>query len=310
MRFLFLFLFWIITIRSYSQSPTDAELMLKSEFCIAAMYHNENWIQYWESTLLRENGNIGQLQKSSITPVLVYGLSNGMNVILGVNYIDAQTTQGTVIGNRGMQDIGMHIKYNFFNVEATSFALKNFVVVGGSLPISSYNEDAGPTSIGLGCSEIYSRWILDLSHNSGLFIRPAFAYHKRGSSTLDRYYYYDNKGYNSQFINIPNQTVSSLTLGVRLIDKTLRIETSLSKINTLGGSEIRRHDMPLANANMDATKWNAFLKFDPSFAKNFGFMLGYDQILNGQNVGKSTSIMIGINYRITRTHEDKNSNSN
>lgn len=303
MKFILFITCVFTSLLSFGQSPTDAEMMNKKEVCIATTYSRENWTQYWESTLLRENGNIGKLNRSVITPMVAYGILNKINFIVGASHLNANTSQGTVAGNKGMQDLGIHLKYNFFDYKSSSLLFKSFLVLGGGLPLSKYNEDAGPTSLGLGCSEVNSRLILDFSHASGVFIRPAFAYHKRGTSTLERSYYYNEKGYNSEFIDIPNQTVASITFGARLFNKSLRIESTYLKINTIGGSEIRRNEMPLANANMDASKIVGFLKYDPSFGKNFGFMLGYEQILKGQNVGKSKVISFGINYRIVQQTE-------
>jgi hypothetical protein len=291
------FLALVIAHQAKAQSPTDAELMGSNQSCIAAFYTHDAWSQYWESTLLRSNGNIGTLNRNIVSAMYVYGISDRFNLLTNASYHDVSTTQGTVAGNKGLQDLGLHMKYKFLEL-GSKLKIKSFAVLGASIPLTNYNEDAGPTSIGLGCGEINARWTTEFNYNNGLFFRPSLAYHKRGSATIERSYYYDDEGgHNSSYLNVPNQSVINLTVGSRFIQQTLRVEASLLTVNSIGGTEIRRNEMPLANANMDINKVALFLKFDPHFAKGFGIILNAEKVLSGQNVGKSNAYMVGLNYR-------------
>jgi hypothetical protein len=297
MRFSFLIILYFFVTLCNAQSPTDAELMSRQQTCTALLNSRESWSQYWEGSLFRSNGNIGKLKNNTYAGMIAYGVANKLNIIVSSALINKSTTQGTVAGNKGIQDLALHLKYNLGDLKMGSIELKSFLVVGGSIPATNYNEDGGPTSIGLGCSEYYGRFIADITHSSGVFLRPSFAYHNRTNATLERTYYYDSRGHYSSKIDIPNQTVLVLNFGVRLLNKTLRAETSYAIINTIGGSDLRRNEAPIANGNMDATKGGFFIKYDPNFGKGFGVILSADKILSGSNVGKSTSYTIGLNYR-------------
>ncbi len=296
---LLLILLYTSKIISWAQSPTDAEFMPKASICTAVLFTNDNWKKYWESNLYRENGNIGTLTKKTIMPMLAYGLTDDIVVNVSLPFIDASSSQGTLKGNFGFQDLGLSVKAKVFKKTFGGFDFSTVAIIGGSLPATNYNEDYGPLSLGLGCSEVNGRLMLELSHKSGLYFRPQMSYHHRTLATLERSFYYADKAYYSNQIDVPNMTFSTLALGARLFNKKLRLEAAYNKMNTISGAEIRRNEMPLANTNMDAESINFFIQYYPSFAPNAGVIVSSGKVLNGQNVGKSTFYTLGLNYQFS-----------
>ena len=54
-----------------AQSPTDAVMMEGKRICVAGMFNQDKWDEYWEGTLLRNNGNIGELTRNTYSLMAV-----------------------------------------------------------------------------------------------------------------------------------------------------------------------------------------------------------------------------------------------
>ena len=102
-----------------AQTPSDAVMMPKGEICIAALYGNESWDEYWEGTLLRTNGNIGTFTKTSIMPMFALGLADRINVIAMLPWVHTKSSQGQLAGTSGFQDFGLFIKATAINGSAS-----------------------------------------------------------------------------------------------------------------------------------------------------------------------------------------------
>jgi hypothetical protein len=294
---LLLVVFFLSKSLSLAQSPSDAEFMPKGNICIAAMYGHDSWNKYWESTLFRENGNIGTLTKKSISPMIAYGLNDDIVIAASLPFIDASASQGSLIGINGFQDVGLSMKAKVIKKSTGSFDFSTIIIVGGSIPVSNYNEDYGPLSLGLGSNEVNGRLMLEFVHKSGIYLRPQLSYHHRTVATLERTYYYSDKGYYSDKIDVPDMSLGSIVLGARLFNKKLRMEAAYNRMNTIGGTEIRRNEAPLASGNMDAQSFNFFIQIYPSFLKNAGIIISGGKAIKGQNVGKSTFYSFGFTYQ-------------
>jgi hypothetical protein len=295
----FLILIFFIGKSIFAQSSTDADLMLKSQWCTAVIIDNNSWSKYWENNLLRENGNIGTFSNQSTTFMTAYGISDKINAIISLPYIKTSSTQGTTLPDNGIQDLSLSLKAKILKTSLKSFTMSTYVVAGTSLPMQHYNNDNGPFSLGLGCYEVNARLMLDLVHSSGLYLRPQFSYHHRSTANLERSFYYSNTHYYSQSINVPNMTMAQINLGARLLNNALRTEISYGKMNTLGGTDIRRQEAPLASGNMDASNVNFFAYYHPKFWKGLGFLISSGKVLDGKNVGKSFHYGAGITYQFS-----------
>jgi hypothetical protein len=69
---------------------------------------------------------------------------------------------------------------------------------------------------------------------------------------------------------------------------------TLTAQRTLGGSDIRRQDMPFVANRMDFVKLDAGAMYE--LPKNFSFHLGAGHVLSGRNVGQSTTFTSGLMY--------------
>lgn len=76
------------------QTYTDATMMKKNEICIAMMYEQGTWDQYWEGTNLITNENIGTFTRSTYMPMIAYGITDKLNVLLSTPYVSTKSDGG------------------------------------------------------------------------------------------------------------------------------------------------------------------------------------------------------------------------
>ncbi|HRG66301.1 MAG TPA: transporter [Saprospiraceae bacterium] len=284
---------------AFSQSFTDAEVMGKREVCLAAMYGHDSWDTYYEADIKRTNGNIGTLTRQTTLAAAVYGISSKLTLIAMLPYMHVAPSQGTMTSSSGFQDATLGLKYKLPILDK-GISLSAFIMSFGSTPTSNYNTELGPMSLGANCNEWANRLMLEVRHHgSGVFFRPWVSYHMRGMCTLERTYYFTDEGYYSDQVNVPDQWQMALTLGSRFLDNNLRIEASLMKIESIGGADIRRYEMPFPGTGMDATTVSGLVQYYPKFLPALGVQVSYMQVIDGRNMGISTAWTTGLMYRFS-----------
>src|SRR5690349_18406909 len=100
-----------------AQTPSDAIMMRKGQFCGVLAYGHESWDEYWEGTLKRSNGNIGTFTRQSIIPMFALGLSDNINLLAMLPWVGTKASQGQLQGVSGLQDLGVFIKATALNKE-------------------------------------------------------------------------------------------------------------------------------------------------------------------------------------------------
>ncbi len=269
--------------------PTDAIYMPKKSLCMAAIYGNTSWKEYWEGELQRENLNIGKNTTQSFSIMAAYGITDKLNAIVNLPYMTTHNTAGNLAGQKGLQDISAFVKYKAFDIKG--FSLN--AVVGGSIPVGNYVPDFLPMSIGLQSKTATGRLIANYKHKIGLYLAGSYAYNLRSNITIDRDSYQANgKLYNSNQVAIPNATDAAVRLG--FMKNGLQLEANLTTFACVNGDNIRRNDMPFPTNNMQTTNAGFYAKYQ---YKNIGVMANVAQTLKGLNVGKSLMYMAGVTYQ-------------
>lgn len=275
----------------YAQMPHDAIYMPKKTACLAVTYSNSSWKEYWESTLKRENLNIGTHTTQSVMPMLAVGITDKLNVIVGLPYISTKTSAGNLMGQKGVQDLSGWLKYKL--VENTQ-GISLHSVIGVSIPIGNYVPDFLPMSIGLQAKTATSRLIANYTHKSGIYITAHASYIFRSNIKIDRdAYQADNRVYNTNEVNVPNATDAAARVGYW--KHGIQAEVFVDNFTCVGGDNIRRNDMPFPTNNMTATNAGFYGKYQP---KNIGFNVKVSKVLDGLNVGQSLSYSIGLLYQL------------
>ncbi|MCK8490687.1 MULTISPECIES: hypothetical protein [Spirosoma] len=274
-----------------AQMPHDAIYMGKNSVCVAAMYGHSSWNNYWENTLKRENFNIGTHTTQSAMIMPAIGISKRVNVILSLPYVWTSASAGNLMGQRGIQDISAWLKVKAF--VAGGFSLHG--IVGASVPLGGYVPDFMPMSIGLQCRTATARLLANYKHPStGLYLTAHGSYGWRSNIKLDRdSYLADERLYNTNQVKMPNVYDAAVRLGV--LRKGWQTEVWAERTACLSGDNIRRNDMPFPTNNMQATSVGWYGKFQP---RNVGVNARVGYVVDGLNVGQSTSYTVGLLYQI------------
>lgn len=285
-----------------AQTFSDAVMMNKQEICFALMYDQTKWDQYWEGTELITNENIGTFSRSVYTPMIVYGITDKLNVLLGTPYVKTESTGGQLAGQQGFQDINIGVKYEAFKKDFGKHRVSALVVAQFGTPMSNYLSDYLPYSLGLGTQELTGRAIAQYEFNKMIYARGSAAYVWRGQTEVERPYYYNNGSYYTTDMDVPSGVNYQAVLGGWLLKHNLRLEASYNVMNSLDGDDIRRWNMPQPTNQMDASNAGFFAQYYFQYIesiKGLSLMAYYNQVLEGRNVGKGTTYGGGITYQFT-----------
>lgn len=291
-----LFLFVFSSNHLSAQTPSDAIMMGNGQICIAALYMNESWDEYWEGTLLRDNGNIGTFSRQTIMPMIALGLGERLNVITALPYVFTKSDQGYLAGVNGLQDWGIWLKAKALDLHSNAGDFTTHATVGFSIPASDYLEDYAPYSLGLGCADLSLRGIFQYKLHSGPYLRAQAGYHIRGNAKIERDYYYTTHGIYSDEVDMPNAVTYQATLGSWFFNNILKVEAYYDGMKTLGGFDIRRQDAGFPSNKMIFTRIGGGFQIFPG-QSGLGVLASYGQVLSGRNVGKASTITAGITYQ-------------
>ncbi len=290
-----------------AQLPDDAIMLDKKQLCTGFTYMNSQWKDYWEGTLKRTNLNMGTVRTQSGMFMGVYGISDKLNVLTSVPYVWTHASAGTLSGLAGFQDFALDLKWEALTEKIGKGTLSLFAVGGFSTPMSKYEADFQPMSIGLGSTNISYRITGD--YQLGIFFATiSGAYVWRSNIRIDRTSYYTTELHSTDEVQMPNMFNGNLNVGIR--KKNLIAEAVLMNMTTLGGFDIRRNDMPFPSNRMNSTSIGAHGKYFIPFVTNLEVIGGYDYVINGRdiqlprsrNVGKSQTFTVGIYYILSLKH--------
>lgn len=271
-----------------AQMPHDAIYMNKNLACGALVYGSTYWSDYWENTLKRDNPNIGRLTTQSVTAMMAYGIKRDLNVIAMVPYVKTDASQGNLMGQQGMQDLSLFIK-------AKTKAYHGIIahgVVGVSTPVSNYVADFMPMSIGLGSTSLIARGILSYSLPMNLYLTSSLAYHARSKVKTDRDAFLGGgKLYNSDQVPVPDAFDAAFRFGY--LKKDNQVEVFAEHFSCTRGDDILRNNMPFLTNDMTMTTVGIYGKYQP---KSIGVNAKIAYVVDGQNVGQSTTLSVGLLY--------------
>lgn len=268
--------------------PHDAIYMNKNLACGALVYGSTYWSDYWENTLKRDNPNIGRLTTQSVTAMMAYGIKRDLNVIAMVPYVKTDASQGNLMGQQGMQDLSLFIK-----VKTKAYhGIIAHGVVGVSTPVSNYVPDFMPMSIGLGSTSLIARGILSYSLPMNLYLTSSLAYHARSKVKTDRDAFLGGgKLYNTDQVPVPDAFDAAFRFGY--LKKDNQVEVFAEHFSCTRGDDILRNNMPFLTNDMTMTTVGIYGKYQP---KSIGVNAKIAYVVDGQNVGQSTTLSVGLLY--------------
>lgn len=271
-----------------AQMPHDAIYMNKKLACGALIYGNSSWTNYWENGLKRDNPNIGRLTTQSATAMIAYGITRDFNVMAMIPYVKTDASQGNLMGQEGLQDASVFVKTK----TKAYYGITAHVVVGFSVPVTNYVPDFMPMSIGLGAKTLVVRGILSYALPKHLYVNSSIAYQARSQVKADRdAYLAGSKLYQTNQVAVPDAFDAALRLGY--LKKDNQLEVFAEHFSCTKGDDIRRNDMPFLTNDMTMTTVGMYGKYQP---KSIGVNARVAYVVDGQNVGQSTTVSIGLLY--------------
>jgi hypothetical protein len=286
-----------------AQMDNDAIMMGRNAFCGGPMYSYSSWNHYWEGTLKRTNKNLGTVSTQMVSLMGDYGITKNVNVLVMAPYVWTHATAGTLSGQHGIQDLSVWLKYRALKQNVGNGVLSTFVLGGASIPLTNYEPDYLPFSIGLHSKTLSGRLTVDYQH--GHFFATAMGtYTWRSDVTIDEEAYYTTSLHFTNKVDMPNVAAEELRIGYR--SSRLIIEAVGSNMNTLGGFDIRRNDMPFPSNKMNATMAGAHVRY--FFKRDHGFSVDVDgdYTVAGRNVGQARSFDVGVFYLLSFSHHATN----
>jgi len=282
-------------------------MMAKNNFCTGLMYTHSSWSDYWEGTWERNNQNIGTVTTNMYAVMGNYGVTNSFDVIFGLPYVTTNASAGTLIGQKGFQDLSLWLKWKSLVKKVNRATYSAYLLGGGSVPVSNYVIDYQPLSIGLGSRTLSGRLILDYQQGH-YFMTGSGTYTYRGNVTIDRTSYYTTQLILSNQVEMPDVASYELRTGYR--SDWLIAEAILTGMKTLGGFDIRRNDMPFPSNEMNNMTLGVNAKYTTPWVSGLSITGGGNYVLAGRNVGQSTTFNIGVFYIIDFSKKVKATTSN
>jgi hypothetical protein len=276
-----------------AQTENDALMIPKNYFCAAGLYTHNSWDHYWEGTLKRENLNLGTISSNIYAVGGNYGLSNRINLLFMIPYIKSNASAGTLRGQNGIQDINLAVKWMAVKQEMGSGLLSLHAIISGSIPVGGYQADYLPLGIGMQSKSISLRGLLNYQVGR-FFVAGSGQYVRKDNVTLDRDSYYTTEMHYTNQVAMPNATNFLISTGYRSLK--FNAEATLTRVNTIGGFDITRNNMPFVSNNMDATLAGAIFKYTFQSIEGLEFTAGGNYVLKGRNVGQNTSLFGGVYY--------------
>ncbi|WP_100430419.1 hypothetical protein [Flavobacterium sp. 1] len=296
MRKLYLSCFFLMQLLMSAQTDIDAIMMSKNNFCVGAVYQYSSWDEYWEGTFKRENLNLGTVSAQGAAVMGNYGITDKLNVLFSVPYVQTKASAGTMQGQKGMQDLALTVKYMPLEKTVDNVTYSIYALGSYSMPTTDYTADYLPLSIGLQSKTAYLRLMGDVQVDE-FFTTLSFAYIKRANITIDRNSYLADEVHYTNEVDMPDAINFNLRLGYR--SDRLIAEAVIDNWTTQsGGFDITKNNMPFPSNTMNAWKIGFNAKYTLKQIPELAIVGGYNVVTEGRNVGKAASLYGGIFYVI------------
>ncbi len=276
-----------------AQTVSDGLMIQKNFFCIGSMYSYNSWTNYWEGTFKRDNGNIGRLTTNTYNVFGNYGITNRLDVLFSVPYVTTNASAGTLKGQSGFQDLMISLKWLPYKAGLGGGIFSTYVILSGTTPLSNYEPDFEPMSIGMHSETASLRALLNYQYGR-FFVAAAGQYIRRDNITIDRTSYFTTELINSSEVDVPNANNLLFSAGYR--SSHFNAEALFEQNTTLGGFDIRKNDMPFVSNTMNATMAGALFKYSFNRVAGLELTTGGNYVLKGRNVGQATTVFGGVLY--------------
>lgn len=285
--------FAMSSLKVNAQTDADALMIPKNMFCAGVTYDHNSWTNYWEGTFKRNNLNIGTLTTNSYMAMGNYGITNKLDFLFTVPYVTTNASAGTLAGQSGFQDLSVSLKWLAFQTQIGSGIFTAHAILSGSIPLSNYDPEILPVSIGLQSRTVSLRGLLNYQ-TGRFFIAGAAQYMERSDITINQNAYFTTQEIYSNGVFMPNMNNFLVSAGYRSLK--LNVEAVVQQSTTLGGFDITKNNMPFPSNTMNWTSAGGLIKYSFGTVSGLELTAGGNYVLKGRNVGQSTDFFGGVLY--------------
>lgn len=279
-----------------AQTEIDGIMMSKNNFCVGSIYQYSSWNQYWEGSFKRENLNLGTVSTQSFGIMGNYGITDKLNILFNLPYVETKASAGTMEGQKGMQDLSVTVKYMPLEKTTGNATYSLYALGSFSTPVSNYSADYLPLSIGLQSRTAALRLMGDFQLGN-FFSTLSGAYVKRANINIDRNAYLTNEIHYTNEVNMPDVISVNFRAGYR--SSRLIAEFVIDNwVTQSGGFDITTNNMPFPSNTMNALKYGVNSKYTFKKIPQLSLLGGYNYVIEGRNVGKSDTFYGGLFYVI------------
>ena len=279
-----------------AQTEIDGIMMSKNNFCVGSIYQYSSWNQYWEGSFKRENLNLGTVSTQSLGIMGNYGISDKLNILFNLPYVETKASAGTMEGQKGLQDLSLTVKYMPLEKTTGNATYSLYALGSFSTPVSNYSADYLPLSIGLQSKTAALRLMGDFQLGN-FFSTLSGAYVKRANINIDRNAYLTNEIHYTNEVNMPDVISVNFRAGYR--SSRLIAEFVIDNwVTQSGGFDITTNNMPFPSNTMNALKYGVNSKYTFKKIPQLSLLGGYNYVVEGRNVGKSNTFYGGLFYVI------------
>jgi hypothetical protein len=300
MKRLYLLAVWIsLCAPAAAQTIDDGIMMTARSLQAGGIYTRDSWEDYWEGGLKRVNGNVGTVTTQSATWAATYGLTDRITVVGSLPFVWTNPSQGVLEGQEGFQDLTIGGKYAFLERgSAKRGMLRAIAALSGSLPLSDYNPDFAPLSIGTQSRRLTGRLTLNYQMMRGWYVNGSTSYTRRSDVTLDRpYYYTDGHLFLTNEVEMPK--VADFEISFGYLKHDLNTNFTFAQQSTRGGGDIRRQDMPFLSNRVNVSRVGGMAMYPVPKLRTVAFYLSGGYNVTGRNVGQSSAFAAGLLYSRT-----------
>ena len=278
-----------------AQTIDDGIMLTKRSMQAGVVYTHDAWKEYWEGTLKRSNGNIGTLTTEMTNLTGAYGLSDRITLFASVPYARTTPSQGVLQGQQGLQDAMFGAKASLMERALFGGQLRIIGAASGTVPVTDYNPDFAPLSIGNQSRTLAGRATVNYQTESGLYVNATSSYAHRSDVTLDRpYYYTDGQLFFTDVVEMPDIADFSTAIGYLKHDLNTNVSYSLQR--TRGGGDIRRQDMPFLSNRVNVSRVGAMAMYPVPKFRAVAAYASFAHVVDGRNVGQSNTVAVGLLY--------------
>ena len=281
-----------------AQMIDDGIMMSKQQYCAGDIYTHDQWSSYWEGPNKRQNGNIGTLTTQTNLFYADLGITNRLNLIIQVPEVWTHASQGVLHDLQGFQDLTLAAKIRALNRPVTKYGRLSLIVEAvATIPMTNYEPDFEPLSIGTHSKSIAERTTVNYQTHAGWYVNASAAYTWRRHVTLEQPYYFTN----GQFFDtsfVPMSNVFNYVVGAGYHKRLWTAELTFSQQNTQGGGDIRPQDMPFVSNRVDYKRpgFHVMVPINKFHLNGLSAMVDYSQVNYGRNVGQSYTVTTGLLY--------------